>query len=196
MTQKTYHHGNLRNALIEAGINLINDKGIHQFSLRRVAMICEVSHTAPYAHFKDIDSLLQAMSEHVAIQFTETLNAVIEGREIGGSAITELGKAYVTFFIEHPNYFQFLFNQSGVKIDLDSEQSNDYPPFTLFRDAAYKIFQNLNLLPKVQKQLLIALWAQVHGIAALATNGNIRYSGDWTALMDINIFLEGKQICD
>ena len=195
MAEKAYHHGNLRNALIEAGIKLINDKGIHQFSLRRVAVICEVSHTAPYAHFKDIDSLLKAMSEHVAMQFTETLNAVIEGREIGGRVITELGKAYVTFFIEHPNYFQFLFDQSGIKIDLDSEQSNDYPPFALFRDTAYQLFKNLNLPAQAQKQLLIALWAQVHGIAALATNGNIRYSGDWTALMDTSMFLEGEQIC-
>ena len=191
MAGKTYHHGNLRNALIEAGIELINDKGIHQFSLRRVAVICEVSHTAPYAHFKDIDSLLHAMSEHVAVQFTETLNAVIEGREIEESVITELGKAYIAFFIKHPNYFQFLFYQSGLKIDLDDEKSSDYPPFVLFRNKAYQVFQKLNLPPESQKQLLIIMWAQVHGITAMATNSNIRYSGDWGALMDL--FLKGNK---
>ena len=183
MTEKNYHHGDLRNALIETGIELINEKGIRRFSLRGVAAKCGVSHTAPYAHFKDMDELLRAMSEHVATRFVQMLQAAIEGRENQIDVITSIGKAYITFFMEHPNYFQFLFYSSGMTIDLDDEHSGNYPPFALFRDAAYRSFQKAGLPPETQKQILIAKWALVHGIAAMATSKYIKYSGDWRELL-------------
>jgi len=57
----SYHHGNLRQALIEAGIKIINESGEENLSLRKVAALCNVSHAAPYAHFKDKDELLEAI---------------------------------------------------------------------------------------------------------------------------------------
>ena len=52
-----YHHGNLRQALIDAGIKIINENGEEALSLRKAAAACDVSHAAPYAHFKDKDEL-------------------------------------------------------------------------------------------------------------------------------------------
>jgi len=184
MTEKPYHHGDLRNALIEMGIAFVNENGFHRFSLRKVAALCNVSHTAPYAHFKDIDALLEAMSSHVSTQFTKAMLAAIEGQEDSAEIIAKLGKVYIAFFMEHPNYFQFLFSKAGVAIDLDDEHACLYQPFVLFRDISYRIFSKIGLPPEKQKQLLISNWALVHGIAALATNANIRYSGEWGALLD------------
>ena len=73
----TYHHGNLRQALIEAGIRIINEQGEEQHSLRKVAATCEVSHAAPYAHFKDKEELLAAMQNSVNEQFTAQLQRAI-----------------------------------------------------------------------------------------------------------------------
>lgn len=118
MKDKPYHHGNLRNQLIEAGITLINEDGLKSFSLRKVAAKCSVSHTAPYSHFKNIDELIYAMGEHVTAQFTDTLRTSIHGKEGTQEAISLLGQAYIDFFVDHPQYFQFLFYHSDITIDL------------------------------------------------------------------------------
>ena len=66
MAQKrqTYHHKNLRNALIETGIQLVSTEGVNAFSLRKVAAACGVSHAAPYSHFQNKEELLEAMDHN------------------------------------------------------------------------------------------------------------------------------------
>lgn len=185
LKDKPYHHGNLRNQLIEAGIKLINLNGISSFSLRKVAAECEVSHTAPYSHFKNIDELVAAMGEHVTGQFMDTLHASVQGLEGKTEAITLLGQAYIDFFIEHPQYFQFLFYHSGLVIDLDNYESDSYPPFEIFRTTAYAVFRS-NGLPETEfTPQLITLWSMVHGITALLTNNGVRYSGKWRDLLEL-----------
>ena len=61
MKHTTYHHKNLRNELIEKGIELVEEYGMQQLSLRKVAQACNVSHAAPYSHFKNKDDLISAM---------------------------------------------------------------------------------------------------------------------------------------
>lgn len=182
MKEKPYHHGNLRNQLIEAGIELINESGLKGFSLRKVASKCNVSHTAPYSHFNNIEALLCAMGDHVTKQFMDKLNTSIEGNEDSKEAISLLGQAYIDFFIKNPHYFSFIFYNSGITIDLNKESSNDYPPFALFRATAYKMFRRLNLPEEEYSNNLIALWSMVHGIASLLTNNGIEYSGDWQGI--------------
>ena len=58
MDRESYHHGDLKQELIHNGLLLLNKEGIEGFSLRKVASMCEVSHTAPYKHFKDKDGLI------------------------------------------------------------------------------------------------------------------------------------------
>ena len=65
MPKKQYHHKDLRNALIEKGIEIVNSEGLHSFSLRKVAAACGVSHAAPYSHFQSKEELLDAMQQHI-----------------------------------------------------------------------------------------------------------------------------------
>ena len=69
----SYHHGNLREALIETGIQYVSNNGEATLSLRKISTACGVSHTAAYSHFADKEALLCAMRGHVTAQFTETL---------------------------------------------------------------------------------------------------------------------------
>lgn len=179
MNDKPYHHGNLRNQLIEAGITLINEDGLKSFSLRKVAAKCNVSHTAPYSHFKNIDELIYAMGEHVTAQFMDTLRTSIHGKEGTQEAISLLGQAYIDFFVDHPQYFQFLFYHSDITIDLDHYNSDNYPPFALFRTTAFQLFESFSLPEEEYAKQLVALWSMVHGMASLLTNNGVRYSGDW-----------------
>ena len=99
MQQKPYHHGNLRNTLIEAGIALLNEQGQQHFSLRKVAAKCGVSHAAPYSHFENKEALMEAMKEHVTKQFTEVLEKTVQQHKNDIDIMFYLVNAYITFFV-------------------------------------------------------------------------------------------------
>lgn len=86
------------------------------------------------------------MGEHVTEKFTKRLSTSIEGRENNCLVITLLGSAYIDFFSENPHYFQFLFYNSDLTIDLDSDENDDYPPFALFKKTADQVFCDMGLL--------------------------------------------------
>lgn len=195
MNDIPYHHGNLRNQLIESGILLISEEGVKGFSLRKVAAKCGVSHAAPYSHFKDIEGLNHAMGEYVTEKFTKKLAASMEGQQNNCIAVTLLGNAYIDFFSENPHYFQFLFYNSNLTIDLDSDENDDYPPFALFKKTAYQMFCDMGLAKDTYLNNLLALWSMVHGIASLLTNKGVHYTGDWNAILKESI-LSGESKCE
>jgi len=96
MEKKTYHHGNLRAALIETGIGIVNEEGTAACSLRKVAAKCGVSHAAPYSHFKDKEDLFETMKQYVTERFANALNDSIQKCQVETELQTQLGKAYVT----------------------------------------------------------------------------------------------------
>lgn len=137
MITNSYHHGDLRNALIEKGIELINSEGINMLSLRKVASLCGVSQAAPYSHFKSKEDLLYAMQEHVTELFMQVLKSAIASCENRSDpfVLIQMGKAYVTFFIDNPHYFSFLFSQAVIKADLslEGDNSENFPPYELIK---------------------------------------------------------------
>ncbi len=188
MSQKPYHRKNLRKQLIEAGIELINDIGPKEFSLRKVAAKCQGSHTAPYSYFRDKDALISAMGEHVTGQLMEQLHDAGDGQSDDCPKIPLLGHAYINFFMENPKYYQFLFYYANVTIDLDHENEKNFPPFKVFREAVYEMFRSLCVPREEYTKNLIALWAMAHGVVSLMTNQNISYSGDWREVYTNTIF--------
>lgn len=194
LKSKSYHHGDLRNTLIESGIELIGKEGIGGFSLRKVAASCGVSHTAPYSHFKDIQELLTAMADHVTEQFTVSLQNSVDGQDNPMVAMEKLGTAYITFFEEHPTYLPFLFFQSGIIIQVDDEPTDipTYPPFAVFRETGYRLFRSLNLPIEMDGNMLMAYWSLVHGVASLLSSSGIRYSGNWQHVWKTIIQSGGK----
>ena len=137
MTEDKYHHGNLKQALIDAGIKIINKEGEQGLSLRKVAAACGVSHSAPYAHYKDKDELLSAIKSSVTEQFTEYLHEAVDGmkEESAEKAIVAMGRSYVKFFINNPDYYQFLFYNQRITVHLMAGETHeeDYPPYLLLK---------------------------------------------------------------
>ena len=109
MAQKrqTYHHKDLRNALIETGIKLVSAEGINAFSLRKVAAACGVSHAAPYSHFQNKEELLEAMQLFITDRFSKQLESTVQKNNNVAEILKDMGIAYVSFFVENPAYFQF-----------------------------------------------------------------------------------------
>jgi AcrR family transcriptional regulator len=182
MEGKRYHHGNLKKCLIEAGIELLNTEGEKHFSLRRVAIMCNVSNAAPYSHFKNKEELLEEMKNYVTAQFTEELYNSINGEDFENpNTLIKMGKSYVMFFIKNPQYFEFLFSQSCVRVDLnmDNDGKSNFPPFELLKELHFKLMRQYGLTDEKIKDSIILAWATVHGLAAIATMKGVSYDENW-----------------
>ena len=134
--RQTYHHKDLRNALIETGIQLVSTEGVNAFSLRKVAAACGVSHAAPYSHFQNKEELLEAMQLFITDRFSKQLESTVQKNNNVAEILKDMGIAYVSFFVENPAYFQFLYSQSNIKIDLSLSISDDqnYKPYIIYKN--------------------------------------------------------------
>lgn len=178
-----YHHGNLRQALIEAGIKIINESGEENLSLRKVAALCNVSHAAPYAHFKDKDELLEAIKNSVTDRFMEELLNAVEGKPTADQAIIAMGRTYIQFFSSNPDYFAFIFGKQNINahLKMNREYKDDYPPFLLLRRMYLKHLEENGLEKTFEEQEieLIKIWSIVHGMASIACMKGIKSSVNW-----------------
>ncbi len=182
----TYHHGNLRQALIDAGIKIINDYGEDYLSLRKVAAACDVSHAAPYAHFKDKDDLLEAIKQSVTESFMNDLVEAVEGKATADEAIIAMGRAYVTFFSKNPDYYIFLFGKQNITahLKMNKEYKNDYPPFLLLRRMYLRHLEENGLEKTFEEQEIeiVKIWSIVHGMASIACMKGVKSSINWKDL--------------
>jgi len=184
---KKYHHGDLKIQLIKSGLHMIQEDGVNKLSLRRLAQMCNVSEAAPYSHFKNKEELLVAIQEYVTQQLLKCLKDAYENTEYSNSpiAILNMGKAYVQFFINYPEYYSFLFAQSYLKIDLCmGNEPNAFEPFQYYKDKAYSIYQNEGFDEERIKYGIIAMWAKVHGLAAIASMQGIHKDFEWEDVLD------------
>lgn len=172
MDNKPYHHGDLRKALIENGIEFINQYGEEKLSLRKIAEKCGVSNAAPYAHFKDKDDFINAMQGYVMDSFMDSLVVYANECRDDTQILSELGVCYVMFFYHNPLYFDFLFSRKNIRIRLSSD-NNDMPPFELFRRTAEKVLGEMGISEKNIRYKTIAMWSLVHGLSALSAMPDI-----------------------
>lgn len=182
MKEKPYHHGNLHTALIEEGLALIHEEGRGNFSLRKLAKRLGVSPAACYNHYATAEELLGGMKDYVTKKFSA---ALLAGAEAGGAdcAALHMGRAYVDFFAKNPHYFSFLYDNADYRIELTEDAfEGDFEPFRIFRACAAACMERSGIGREKQHDDLIAMWAAVHGLAAMANMKGFHYEGDWGAL--------------
>src|SRR3972149_5827742 len=121
--KKTYHHGDLKNACIKAGVEILAKDGVSGLSLRKVAKKAGVSHAAPYAHFVDKQALIAAISTEGFRQLYERISSVAEEYKTKPSTqLVEAAWTYVQFAMDDRDRFKVIF--SGVL-----EKEKEYPEF-------------------------------------------------------------------
>jgi AcrR family transcriptional regulator len=169
-----YHHGNLKEALVRAALELIAQKGPAGFTFAEAARWAGVSPAAPYRHFRDRDELLASVALRGFNQFGVMLSrAWDDGRPDVFVAFDRLGKAYLNFARTEPAYYSAMF-EGGVPLATNPElrEAGDRA-FAVLRSAAEKICA---LAPARTKPpaLMVALhiWAISHGIASLFGRGD------------------------
>jgi AcrR family transcriptional regulator len=167
--RRGYHHGNLREALVEAALELIAAKGPAGFTIAEAARLAGVSPAAPYRHFRDADALLGEVAVRGYARFAKRLaKAWNGGRPKPARAFEELGRAYLAFAREEPAYYAAMFD-SRLAMDSQPElQPAADRAFAVLREAADQLAATL---PKERRppSLMMALhiWSMSHGIASL-----------------------------
>lgn len=165
MKSDTYHHGNLKEELIEKGLEYIDKYGSESLSMRKLAESAGVSPGAPYAHFKNKDAFLSEVREYITNRFYSTLKDATDNCKKPERTLLELGKSYVIFFYKNPLYYQFLFSLDNIDIDT-------YPPFVLFKSEAEGVLGRLygkRTDESIIHAKVIALWSMVHGLSKVVT---------------------------
>ena len=165
--RRGYHHGNLREALIDAALTLIAERGPAGFSITEAARRAGVSPAAPYRHFRDADALLVEIGVRGFDRFTETLSrAWNDGRPDPTTAFHAMGGAYLGFAANEPAYYAAMF---------ETPPSN-HPELAAARDRAFQVLRDAAAqlcarIPKPERPpaLMVALhvWSLSHGIASL-----------------------------
>lgn len=188
MKNETYHHPGLKQELINNGLLLLNKEGIENFSLRKVARMCGVSHTAPYKHFEDKDDLINEIVSEVWKDFYSALSEAADTYPDNPQLqITEIGKAYVKFMVENPEYLKFMFlsdNTITIKIKDNKFYGYEDNAFEVFKRSAEKYFKVINLDKDLYVEKTLAMWSMVHGMAILIAKGSIEYNRDYSELVE------------
>ena len=188
MQTDTYHHGDLRESLIKMGLKLFNEGGEENFTIRKVALLCNVSHTAPYRHFKNKEELINAISEYVFTKFQDSLNEIVElYKNDPSKRIVELGKKYVWFMVENPDYLKFAFltkNQLVTVTEENKIKNVGNVTFNIFENCALDFFKSINVKEENYVQDIIAIWSMVHGLATMLAYKTISYEGDYLKLVE------------
>ena len=169
-----YHHGNLREALIRAALELIARKGTAGFTFAEAARFAGVSPAAPYRHFRDRDELMAS----VALRGFEQFEAVLKRAWDGGrpdalTALDRLGKAYLEFARTQPAFYSAMF-EAGVPVGSDpSLREAGKRAFAVLRGAAEAVCAAMPAAGR-PPALMVALhiWVMAHGVASLFGRGD------------------------
>ena len=171
-----YHHGDLSRALLQEAVRTIQKSGVEALTLRAVGEKLGVSRTALYRHFADKSGLLAAVAREgfrmLRVQLLEAWDTHSGGRE----GFESMGAAYVQFAVDHPSHYRVMFGRyvDGAGADDPELAKEGAGAFQALVDAIVSMQQHRILKPDPPLRLAQYIWANVHGIAMLAIDGQLK----------------------
>ena len=192
MAATPYHHGDLKNALIKAGMEILASEGLGGLSLRKVAKQAGVSHAAPYAHFKDKQALIAAISTEGFKQLHSQIESVKETYQADPETLLiETAWTYLQFALNGPDRFKLMFSSA-------LEKEKEYPDFVEISQKNFRrlveiveICQGAEILNSGDSDLMaLNLWGSVHGFTSLLLEGQISHTVlEKASLKEILVFV-------
>jgi AcrR family transcriptional regulator len=176
--KKSYHHGDLKNALIKAGADILSREGVSALSLRKVAHKAGVSHAAPYAHFADKQALIAAIStEGYKKLYEEIAHVAGQYQADPLRRFVEASWAYVQFALDEPD--QFKVTLSGM-----IEKEQDYPAFVETARQTFSLVvdivaqcQQAGILRSGPADLVaVSAWSLIHGFVTLLLENQVSHT--------------------
>jgi AcrR family transcriptional regulator len=163
----TYHHGDLRNALVQAGLSVLMAQGAANVTLREVARAAGVSHAAPYHHFSDKTALLAAIAETGFSQLAD-LQAQVPAHLSAPERLRKMAHGYVEFALANRDLFRLMFSQVlGHRTQYPSLYALGKLSLAALIDVIVTGQRALELRPGDPSDLAQAYWSLMHGWAVL-----------------------------
>lgn len=177
--RSSYHHGNLRRALLDSGLALLAERGVDGFTLREVARRAGVSHAAPYHHFPDRGALVRGIvAESFELLGSAMADAAAGAGEDPLDRIAAMGLAYVDFALEHPQRYRLMFrselSRSGdSELPTDADVASGGAFATLMSAVQDAADRGLLREGTDAGGAAVAAWSSVHGLASLILEGAV-----------------------
>lgn len=170
--KRRYHHGSLKQALVDAAIEILAEGGPSALTLTEAARRAGVTPAAPYRHFSGRDALLAELAR----QGFETFGARIEaawdeGRPDAQSAMRAMCAAYLKFAREEPGLYAAMFGQAATLADPQAGGAADHALEILWR-AAVAWLQAAGAPAQGARHVALQIWAAAHGVAMLTISGH------------------------
>lgn len=201
MTTARYHHGNLREALVAAGVDAVREHGPDGVTLRSLAREVGVSHNAAYRHFADRDELMGEIAGAGMAALTaaseERLAGVVDDDPARRARLRlrELGRSYIDFARRERGLFRVAFAaypslESAPPMDLYAEAMEAESPFRQLNACLDDLVDVGYLSPAARPGAEFACWAGVHGMAMLLLEGPLQKLPDDVAALVIDQMLD------
>jgi AcrR family transcriptional regulator len=176
--RRSYHHGNLRRALLDEALVTIRDKGIEGLTLREIGARLGVSRTALYRHFADKQALLTAVATEGFLGLRQRLIEASEECNGRPGASQAMGVAYIRFAVENPSHYRVMFSRFVDPKPKDPQLAAEAGgAFQVLVDAVAAL-QQQGLVHRDDPVLIARfVWSVVHGVAMLAIDGQIAEPG-------------------
>lgn len=167
---KTYHHGDLRSAVVAEGLRLLRDREAEALSLREIARNVGVSATALYRHFPDKASLLVALATAGYAMLADEQRGAASGE--GNEQFAQLGRAYVRFAVANPALFRLIFVNSPADMHAHSIAPSGSAAALLEQGVTRMMGPKAS--PEARFAVMLRAWALVHGLAMLILDKQIK----------------------
>jgi AcrR family transcriptional regulator len=172
--RRSYHHGDLRRALLEETTRTIQREGVDAVTLRAVGKRLGVSRTALYRHFADKPALLAAVAREGFQAFTRDLTHAWTSGGGGRAGFRAMGAAYVKFAVANPSHYRVMFGAFKDLCERDAQLAADaQASFQVLLDAVVMLQKDGLLRADPPQTLAQYIWAAVHGVAMLAIDGQL-----------------------
>ena len=165
----SYHHGDLRQALVEVAAELITERGPDGFTLREAARRIGVSHSAPYRHFADKDALLIAVAVAGFEELDRVGRAAMVPEAPARARLRAFGEAYLDFAARHPAQYRVMFGRAITKPTPALREAGG----RAFERLAHVVAEILGVSRDAAQDPAMAIMAGVHGLATLALDGMV-----------------------
>ncbi|MEO5805381.1 TetR/AcrR family transcriptional regulator [Devosia sp.] len=173
-----YHHGDLRRALVDAALVMLEREGEAGLGLRDLARAVGVSPAAPYRHFDSRIALLETLAVIGFQKFTRMMASLQETTP--DQKLSAMGRAYVLFALDNANLFRLMFSAQLKR--------EGRPGLKMAADAAFETLQLVSGEGSGGRVAALAAWAKVHGLAVLLLDGQIAIrAGDDTEALIVEI---------
>lgn len=170
--RKTYHHGALNSALIDASMELAREGGPDRVVLREAARAAGVSHSAAYRHFADREALLAEVSRRARGELAAEMRRRVDCADGPRQRLEAVGTAYVTFALTEPGLFRTAFAAHPVASP-GPPARDGADPFAILGEVLDECTAAGLLSPKLRPGAEIGAWSAVHGLAGLLLDGSL-----------------------